>query len=171
MTLEEHISNLPKDKRFDIAIRLTRLALPIWYNYSNRNELAYRDTVVGLMHSVDRTLLKNTINEVERFVIANRINKAIIKNFELLTLSRQFRDPIVALQDLDWELPNEVERTFYAVHNLLDSALGKEKTVFNEATIYVTINQAIEALESSNFLKEKEIREILYENKTTHRHE
>ena len=62
MTLEEHISNLPKDKRFDIAIRLTRLALPIWDNYSNRNELAYRDTVVGLMHSVDRTLLKNTIN-------------------------------------------------------------------------------------------------------------
>lgn len=86
-------------------------------------------------------------------------------------MSRQFRDPIVALQDLDWELPNEVERTFYAVHNLLDSLLGKEKTVVNEATIYVTINQAIEALESSNLLTEKEIREILYENKTTHQHE
>lgn len=82
MTLEEHISNLPKDMRFDIAIRLTRLTLPIWDNYSDRNELTYRDTVVGLQHSVDRTLLKNTINEVERYVMANRINKAIIKNFE-----------------------------------------------------------------------------------------
>ena len=165
MTLEEHISNLPKEKRFDIAIRLTRLTLPIWDNYADKNELTYRDTVVGLQHSVDREFLKNTINEVERYVLTNRINKAIIKNFDLLALSRQFREPIVALQDSDWELPNEVERTFYAVHNLLDSALGKEKTAFDEATIYVTINQAIEALESSNLLTEIEIREILFENK------
>jgi hypothetical protein len=109
--------------------------------------------------------LKNTIDAVEKYISTNKINKAIIKNIDLLKFSRQFSDPLVALQDLDWELPNEVERTFYAVHNLLDSALGIEKTIFNEATIYVTINQAIEALESSKLLTEKEIREILYENK------
>ena len=166
MTLEEHISNLPKDKRFDMAIRLTRLTLQIWDNYADKNELTYRDKVVGLQHSVDRALLKNTINEVERYVLTNRINKVIIENFDLLTLSRQFRDPMVALQDLDWELPNEVESTFYAVHNLLDTAIGKEKTVFNEKTIYVTINQAIDALSSSNLMNEKEIREILYGNKS-----
>jgi hypothetical protein len=80
-------------------------------------------------------------------------------------LSRQFSDPILALQDLDWELPYEVERTFYAVHNLLDSVLGKEKTVFNGTTIYVTINQAIDAIESSKLLSETEIKEMLYENK------
>jgi hypothetical protein len=165
MTLEEHIDNLPKDKQFDIAIRLTRLALPIWNKYAKKNELTYHDTVVGLQHSVNRTLLKNTIDAVEKYISTNKINKAIIKNIDLLKFSRQFSDPLVALQDLDWELPNEVERTFYAVHNLLDSALGIEKTIFNEATIYVTINQAIEALESSKLLTEKEIREILYENK------
>jgi hypothetical protein len=165
MTLEEHIDNLPKDKQLDIAIRLTRLTLPIWDKYANKNELIYRDTVVGLQHSVDISLLKNTIDAVEKYISTNKINKAIIKNIDLLKFSRQFSDPLVALQDLDWELPNEVERTFYAVHNLLDSALGIEKTIFNEATIYVTINQAIEALESSKLLTEKEIREILYENK------
>ena len=165
MTLEEHIDNLPKDKQFDIAIRLTRLALPIWNKYAKKNELTYHDTVVGLQHSVNRTLLKNTIDAVEKYISTNIIGKAIMKNTALISLSRQFSDPIVALQDLDWELPNEIERTFYSVHNLLDSALGKEKTVFNETTIYVTINQAIDALSSSKLMTEEEIREILYDNK------
>lgn len=165
MTLEEHIDNLPKDKRFDIAIRLTRLTLAIWNNYADKNELTYRDTVVGLLHSVDRTLLKNTIDSVEKYILTNRINKAIIKNFDLIPFSKHFSDPIIAVQDSDWELPYEVERTFYAVHNLLVSALGKEKSVFNETTIYVTINQAIDALSSSKLMTEKEIREILYNNK------
>ena len=162
MTLEEQIDNLPTRKQFDIAIRLTRLALPIWERYTEKNQLTYCDTVVGLQHSVDKNLLKNTIDAVERYISANKINKVIIKNIELLSLRRKFSDPIVALQDLDWELPNEIERTFYAVHNLLDHTLGKEKTAFNETTIYVTINQAIEALESSKSLSEEEIRKILY---------
>lgn len=163
MTLEEHIDNLPINKQFDIAIRLTKLALPIWDKYAEKNELTYRDTVVGLHHSVDRTLLKNTIDAVEKYISTNIFNKIIIKNTDLLSLSRQFSDPIVAIQDIDWELPKEVERTFYAVHNLLDAALGKKMTVFNEATIYVTINQAIDALDNSKTMTEEEIRKVLYD--------
>lgn len=164
MTLEEYIDNLSIDKQFDIAIRLTKLALPIWDKYAEKNELTYRDTVVGLQHSVDRAILKNTIYAVEKYISTNFINKAIIKNIDLLSLSSQFSDPIIALQDLDWELPDEIEKTFYAVHNLLDSALGKEKTAFNETTIYVTINQVIVALDSSKTITQEEIRKILYEN-------
>ena len=167
MTLEEHIDNLPKDKRFEIAIRLTRLALSIWDKYAEKNELTYRDTVVGLQHSVNRALLKNTIDAVEKYISTNIIGKAIMKNTALISLSRQFSDPIVALQDLDWELPNEMERTFYSVHNLLASALGKEKTVFNESTIYVSINQAIDALSISKLMTEAEIRKIIYDNKNS----
>ena len=163
MTLEEHIENLPKDKQFDIAIRLTKLSLPIWNKYADKNELTYRDTVVGLHHFVDRALLKNTIDAVEKYISTNMISKVVIKNTDLLSLSRQFSDPIVALQDIDWELPNEVEKTFYAVHNLLDAALGKEMTAFNESTIYVTINQAIDALDSSKTMTEEEIRKVLYD--------
>lgn len=163
MTLEKHIENLPKDKQFDIAIRLTKLSLPIWDKYADKNEPTYRDTVVGLPHSVDRALLKNTIDAVEKYISTNMISKIVIKNTDLLSLSRQFSDPIVALQDIDWELPNEVEKTFYAVHNLLDAALGKEMTAFNESTIYVTINQAIDALDSSKTVTEEEIRKVLYD--------
>ena len=163
MTLEEHIENLPKDKQFDIAIRLTKLSLPIWNKYADKNELTYRDTVVGLHHFLDRVILKNTIDAVEKYISTNMISKVVIKNTDLLSLSRQFSDPIVALQDIDWELPNEVEKTFYAVHNLLDAALGKEMTAFNESTIYVTINQAIDALDSSKTMTEEEIRKVLYD--------
>ncbi len=163
MTLKEHIENLQKDMQFDIAISLTKLSLPIWDKYADKNELTYRDTVVGLHHSVDRALPKDTIDAVEKYISTNMINKVIIKNTDLLSLSRQFSDPIVALQDIDWELPNEVEKTFYAVHNLLDAALGKEMTAFNESTIYVTINQAIDALNNSKTLTEEEIRKVLYD--------
>ena len=163
MILEEHIKNLRKDKQFDKAVRLTKLSLPVWNNYADKNQLCYFDTVVGLHHSLDRALLKNTIDAVEKYISTNMINKIVIKNTVLLSLSRQFSDPIVALQDIDWELPKEVEKTFYAVHNLLDAALGKEMTAFNESTIYVTINQAIDALESSRAMTKEEIMKVLYD--------
>jgi hypothetical protein len=165
MTLQQHINSLSKEKQFEIAIRLTKEALPIWDKYADKNELTYQDTVVGLHHSVDRQLLRRTINAVEKFVSTNFIKRAIIKNLDLLSSDRQFNDPIVALQDTDWELPYEVERSFYAVHNLLNAALGIEKTVFNETTIYVAINQAVDALACSNTMTEEQIRKIIYNRK------
>ena len=165
MTLEQHIERLPKDKQFDIAIRLAKLVLPIWDKYAEKNEMTYRDTVVGLQHSVDIALLKNTIDAVEKYLSASNINKVIIKNTVLLSLCKQFSDPIVALKDLDWELPNEIERSLYAVYNLLNYTLGNEKTVLNAATIYVSINQAIDVLENAKIMSQEEIMQILYGNK------
>jgi hypothetical protein len=77
----------------------------------------------------------------------------------------QFDDPIIALQDTDWELPNEVQKTFYAVYNLIDTLMGKKKTVFEESSIYVSINQAIDALETSKTLTFDEINKILIDIK------
>ena len=165
MTLQKYIDSLSKDKQFNIAIELTRSALPIWDKYAENNELSYQDTVVGLNHSVYKQLLQDTINTVENLISTNSIKGTITKNSDLLSLDRQFSDPIVALQDTDWEPPYEVERTFYAVYNLLEAALGKIKTVFNETTIYVSINQAVDALVSSKTMTEEEIRELLYGNK------
>ena len=53
---------------------------------------------------------------------------------------------------------------FYSIHNLLDAALGKERTVFDETTMYVTVNQAIDALESSKSFTTEEIKIMLYNN-------
>ena len=132
MTLQKYTNSLSKDRQFEVAIRLTKLTLPIWNNYVNTNPLTYRDTVVGLTHTVDKEILKDTIDAVEGYLNSTKIKKIIGGTSELKKIRRQFDDPIVALQDLDWELPYEVQTTFYAVYNLIDTLLGKEKTVFAE---------------------------------------
>jgi hypothetical protein len=155
LTLQKYTDNLPKDKQFDLAIRLTKLALPIWDNYANKNALTYRDTVVGLIHSVDRHLLSNTIDTVEEHLHLNKSDN------KLSNIRRQYDDPVVALQDTDWELPDEVQATFYSVYNLLDACLGKVRTTFEELTIYVSINQAADALMKSKMMTVDEINNIL----------
>jgi hypothetical protein len=165
MTLKEHITLLPKDKQFDIAIRLIKQALPIWDEYVGETELSYRDSVVGLWHRVDKGLLKNTTDKVELYFSSAGIKKFIIKIIFLLPLYRRYREPIVALQDNDWELPSEVERLFFAVYNLLDATLERERTSFSEETIYVAINQAIDALSSSKTITDDGIREIVEKTK------
>jgi hypothetical protein len=161
MGLQEYIDSLPKDKQFNLAIMLAKLMLPIWEEYAERNTTTYKDTVVGLTHSVNKNLLRSTVCSIEKYIAANPLLKTIIKNTQLKILKSEFGDPIVALKDFDWELPYEVQTAFYSAHNLLDAALGKERTVFDEPTIYVAINQAIDALESSKSLTMDEIRALL----------
>lgn len=163
MTLQQFTASLTKENQINLAIKLCKLALPIWDNYANNNKLGYRDTVVGLQHSVDRKLPINTINAVEAYLKQNAIKKVFIGKTKLQKLSKEFDDPIVALQDLDWELPYEVYTFFYSVHNLLETLLGKELSVFGESVIYVSINQAIDALETSKTLTIDQINDILFE--------
>ena len=160
MTLQEYIDSLPKDKQLVIAIQFVKLALPIWTNYADKNTLIYRDTVVGMMHTVDKQILQKSIESIETFLDINKI-KVLDNESKLIELSKQFDDPIVALQDSDWELPYEVRVIFYAVYNLIHFALGKEKTIFNESTICVSINQAVDALETSKIMTFDELNKTL----------
>ena len=164
MTLKGYIDSLPQDQQYKLAIRLTKLVLPIWEDYAGNNKTTYRDTVVGLTHVVDKNLLRSTVYSVEKYLKAIFVLKPIIKYSELNVLKGRFSDPVVALQDLDWELPNPVLMAFYSIHNLLDAVLGKEATAFDESMIYVTVNQAIQALESSKLYTTEEIKSILYNN-------
>ena len=157
MTLQEYIDSLPKDKQLVIAIHFMKLALPIWTDYADKNVLKYNDTVVGMMHIVNKKILSKSIDAIEDF-----INQRVIDGKDkIIKLSKQFDDPITALQDSDWELPYEVERVFYSVCNLIRFVLGEEKTVFDESMIYVSINQAADALESSGTMTFKELNKIL----------
>ena len=149
---------MPSNKRLDLAIRLTKLALPIWEKYADENKLTYRDTVVGMHHSVDRNLLKETVGFVEQDFHLKKEERIFFK------LKAQFDDPIVALQDMDWELPDEIQNIFYSIYNLLEAYCGKSYTSFGDLTIYVSINQAIDALETSGRLTVDELRGIIYIN-------
>lgn len=74
----------------------------------------------------------------------------------------QFSDPIIALQDDDWNLPKDVENVFYGVYNILNAALGEEMTIFGESTIYISINQALTALDFSGQIATEELEAMMY---------
>src|SRR5689334_21744347 len=122
MTLQEFCNILKEEQKFKLAIILAKTALPIWKNFVEDSSLTYRDSVVGMTHNVPKNLLIDTVNEVEKYRAESKIERTFHKNSNLLKLRSYFDDPIVALQDADWELPKAVERIFYSVYNLLEAA-------------------------------------------------
>ena len=161
MTLQEYTESLSSQQQLKLAVRLAKLALPIWSKYANENDLAYRDSVVGLTHSVDKKILQDTIESIEEYLSSNKFKKILNGKRKLMSIRSQFDDPIVALQDLDWELPDPIQKTFYSVYNLIDSLLGETQTAFGDSTIYVSINQAVDALDSSKILTSDDIKKII----------
>src|SRR5688572_7266621 len=157
MTLQEFCNTLPKDRQIKLAINLTKQALPIWDKYADNNILSYRDTVVGLSHTVPKQLLSDTINEIENRFATQKFLRIIKDNSKLLKLYSYFDDPIVALQDSDWELPEQVKKTFYSVYNLIGSIIYKNITAIDESRLYVSINQVIDAIKTADILSENQI--------------
>lgn len=153
---------LTREKQFELAIKLTRLALPVWHTFTAKNELTYIDTVVGMKHEVDKDLLSKTIRAVEEHLRIHKLEK--IPDGHLTELNKQFDDPVVALQDGDWEVADEVKKLFCAVYNLLE-ALGNEMTAYGESTIYVSINQAADSITTAKIMTFDELNNLLAEFK------
>ncbi len=156
MNLKEYCYSITSEELFGLAIRLCEAALPIWHEYSVNNELTYRDSVVGLHHNVNPNLLLDSITFCKSETLGNAL-----RGLELNLLLEEFSDPIVALQDSDWELPYPVECIFYAVCNLL-KGLQTSTSHFGELIHYVSVNQAADALGESRLMSNDEIRKIIY---------
>lgn len=165
MGLKEFVETLDEIKQYKLALELTEKTLQIWNDYARSNKLEYEDTVVGMHHTVERDILSRTLQTIKK-----ELGNPKSQTAQLLQLTEEFRDPIVAMQDLDWELPYPVEMTFYSIRNLLDKLNGQNTTVFGDSQIYLVINQAIDALEKSGILTEKQILELLnnYNNDPHH---
>ena len=108
MSLQKYIESLSKEKQFSLAIKLAKFALPIWDKFADKNELSYRDSIAGIKHTVDKNLLNDTIVSAENYLRSNKLDF----NEGETDLYKKFIDPIVALQDDDWDLPDEVLKTF-----------------------------------------------------------
>lgn len=154
--LKDFISTLKESSQYSLALHLTRRSLPIWDDYARTNELKYLDTVVGMHHTVAKDLLSRTLTTIEQELLNP---SSQLKQIDLLR--REFSDPNVAMQDLDWEVPAPVELTFYSVKNLLDKISREELTVFNEPQIYVVINQALDALSQVKIMSPIDIDTLL----------
>ncbi len=166
MPLHEFIAGLSSTKQGQLALHFCRLALPVWEEYAAYHSLEYRDSVVGLDHTVKERILEDALVAVEAFTKKNAVQQFFAGKESLMKVRSAFDDPITALQDLDWELPYAVERIFYAVYNLLNWLIGKEKSPFGESVIYVAINQAADAFLESKRMTVEEINEALAGFKT-----
>jgi hypothetical protein len=155
--LKEYCCSLNENQLLKLAIKLCDKALFIWDDYASNHGLSYRDSVVGLSHTIRPQLLADAIG----FCKMSSFYKLLHKG-EFDKLFWEFREPIVAMQDLDWELPYPVERTFYAVNNLLGGHQEKV-TVFDELTYYVAVNQAVDALAENGTMEIEEIRKLIYD--------
>jgi hypothetical protein len=162
-TLQQFVNSLSTDQQFKLALQLAKLALPVWDAYAKKHSLKYHDSIVGLKHIVDQNILIDTINEVECFLTTDENERHNLHDAKLAKRLEQFNDPIVALQDWDWQLPREVEKVFYAVYNLLDAAFEYNMSPSDDDEIYVSINQAIDALETAGIMTTLEIQGILKE--------
>lgn len=156
MDLKEYCYSLSSNGLNALAIKLCENALVIWDHYTSNNKLYYRDTVVGLSHTVRPQLLSDTIKFCKETYMIKPIRKDVFGK-----LLEEFSDPIVAIQDSDWELPYPVETTFHAVYNLLKGNV-EQLTNFDEITHYVSVNQAADALTEDGVMSIEEIRNLIY---------
>ncbi len=160
MSLKEYTAALTEKQRFNLAIELIEQLLPIWNDFSsNKKNLEYVDTVVAMYHSVDKEIIERTTKLAKKW-IDNESDKK-----ELQRLNNWFSDPIVALQDFDWEIPENIQLIFYSAHNLLGKLNGETKTIFGDEQLYLAINQAIDSIIKSGLMTENEIKELMEKHK------
>ncbi len=160
MDLNEYIEILPEKKAINLSIKLLEILLPEWEKFAKKPQnLSYFDTVVGLQHKVDKKIIHKTI------LISKNWLKNSNSKLELEKLLETYVEPIVALQDEDWIIPQNIKLIFYSAYNLMCKLNGETKTIFGENQTYLTVNQAIDAILKSKILSEYQIFEILEKHK------
>ncbi|MEI7484699.1 MAG: hypothetical protein WCK13_08305 [Ignavibacteriota bacterium] len=159
MTLENFVNGLSGDKRLRLTVKLLRNAIQIWDDYAEGKEFEYTDSVAGLKHTVRKDMIINCVSAVERYL--NSEENGITE--EIMHLKKEFVEPVTALQDGDWNLPYSALKTFYSAYNLVNAVTLKEENVLGNSEIYVSINHAIDAIETSGLLTTEQIKQILKE--------
>ena len=163
MDLKTHIAGLSDREQVGLGVKFARLALPIWEEYASQHSLEYIDSVVGMFHQVEADLLARSLDAIEKHLEEGEMPDVRAGELETIRGCRkEFLDPVVSLQDDDWELPYAVERAFYSVYNLLRKVLGEMDSLFGEPLTYVIVNQAVDALLKSKRMNREEIRQILF---------
>jgi hypothetical protein len=123
---------LSPDARLSALVVACEPALVAWLTYALRARPAYTDSVVGLHHVVDVELPTRALDDVRRLHDAP----------DAAATQKAYVEPIVALQDGDWELPGQrLEHAYYAIYNLHRLAFEPQDTV----TAALVLNQAISA--------------------------
>lgn len=160
VSLETRVERMGDVKSIGTALRLLRMALPIWNEFAGGRTVRYRDSVVGMEHTISVDFLERSVEAMEH----HQTNPWIFRLFQRSRLLRSmstFDDAVVSLQDLDMEWPEPVSLTFYATHNLMHHIIIGSPTASGHSHVYVSINQSIDALERSGLANTNDIRSFL----------
>jgi hypothetical protein len=165
MSLQEYCNLLSEKRKIELSIKLIKIAFPVWEKFCDKGKLSYRDSTAWMKHNVDGNLLKDVIKEFDNISDNLDVLKTTGFNDRIMNLYNKFSDPIIAIQDEDWKLPKPTEKLFYSVYNLLTAIILKDENESGESNYYISINQAIDVIDSEKLISAEEIKLILEEFK------
>jgi hypothetical protein len=161
MSLPELINSFKKKNQIELAIEFIEIGLPIWENYNSENRIEYTDSVVGMYHKINKNLIEKSIKLLKKTNRQNNFLTDKINALKIKSLHDEIREPVVAREDDDFEIPIEVELILYSTSNLIEYVMGKTHGSLNENLAYISINQSIDAITKSKIKTFDQINEIL----------
>jgi hypothetical protein len=156
MSLEEQIACLEEPKRLQLAADLLELALPVWMNFTeNPSSLFYYHALGDGI--VARNIIQRTINVAKDGV------DSVDRKKEIEKLFTEFIEPVLAIRDDYWILPEDVKLIVWAASNLVDKLAGESITRVGEDQLYLVINQEVDALTKANRITFDEVNVMIRE--------
>ena len=123
---------LSPEQRRSVHFTLCEYALGKWNLYAKvQNKIEYVETVTGTRQEVDKQL------PLDSFASA-------LQGIDLLNVAERYLEPIVALQDDDLTLPENITFAYYAIYNLFKKYVKKE--VVDD---WLIVNQALSTEDDS----------------------
>lgn len=174
--LDEYCNTLSDEAQLKIALRLGKLALPVWNKYfaQKPEELEKLNTLIqpsnkikGGADKIDVGFPARALEKIERsYQNAKKKKGMVIPNMKSDgTLSPILATSMQPLTNSMWDetLPYAVRLVFTLVWNIVTWILLKRHNDSNETHIYVAINQAADVVMNENMLSIPEIENILSE--------
>lgn len=156
MSLEDYTKTLDFNQQFELFLVLSQHIIPEWDKFSTeKSNLWYSDSVVGLTHHIRPEIVNDILDLiVQRLQFPKLLDK-------IKELRREIAEPIVALQDDDWDIPEHIKLFFYACNSILDRFAGEKLTRFSEDQMYLAINQICDSILTAKIKNYAELNEIL----------
>lgn len=98
--------SLDANEKKKALIKACTYSLAAWDAFTKKSKkLSYRDSVVLMKHQIEKGLPRNAL-------------QAVIDGLPNKRIEECYLEPIAALQDMDWEPPENIEYAFYSIYNL-----------------------------------------------------
>lgn len=108
--------NMSPPQKKQVHLALAAIALKQWQEFAAAGSIPrkYTETVCGTRQEVDLGLPSDALS-------------CVLEGTDHTQISERYLEPITALQDDDWSLPDDPQYAFYAIYNTFRKyAVGKE---------------------------------------------